>query len=69
MNYAPDGTYATFPDGVMHSYVMTLGFTEIDPVYSEDYGSSDEDFGNLMFAPTFAEMFDGGGSSGQSIGF
>ena len=69
VNYAPDGTYATFPDGVMHSYVMTLGFTEIDPVYSEDYGSSDEDFGNLMFAPTFAEMFDGGGSSGQSIGF
>ncbi len=37
VNYAPDGTYATFPDGVMHSYVMTLGFTEIDPVFAENY--------------------------------
>ena len=42
VNYAPDGTYATFPDGVMHSYVMTLGFTEIDPVFAEDYDNSDD---------------------------
>ena len=45
VNYAPEGTYATFPDGVMHSYVMSLGFTEIDPVFSEHYEHSDEDTG------------------------
>lgn len=68
VNYAPDGTYATFPDGVMHSYVMTLGFTEIDPVFSEDYGATDEELGRFLFAPTFEEM-GAGGSSGQEIGF
>tara|TARA_Y100000361_G_scaffold71109_1_gene62957 strand:- start:400 stop:1785 length:1386 start_codon:yes stop_codon:yes gene_type:complete len=45
VNYAPEGTYATFPDGVMHSYVMSLGFTEIDPVFAENYEHSDEDTG------------------------
>lgn len=68
VNYAPDGTYATFPDGVMHSYVMTLGFTEIDPVFSEDYGATDGELSNFLFAPTLEEM-GAGGSSGQEIGF
>lgn len=68
VNYAPDGTYATFPDGVMHSYVMTLGFTEIDPVFSEDYGATDEELSRFLFAPTFEDL-GAGGSSGQEIGF
>ena len=37
IQYAPLGTYSTYFDGVMHAYRMTLQFTELDPVYSEDY--------------------------------
>ena len=40
VEYAPLGTYATFPDGMPHAVRMTLQFTELDPVYSEDYGES-----------------------------
>ena len=71
VNYAPDGTYATFPDGVMHSYVMTLGFTEIDPVYSEDY-DDDVSAGLLSgagpLAPEELDQFPGSGNSAH-IGF
>ena len=68
VNYAPDGTYATFPDGVMHSYV-TLGFTEIDPVFSEDYGATDAELRKFLFAPTLEEMGDKWYHSGQEIRF
>ena len=40
VEYAPLGTYATFPDGMPHAVRMTLQFTELDPVYSEDYGEA-----------------------------
>ena len=59
VNYAPEGTYATFPDGVMHSYVMSLGFTEIDPVFAEDYDEkplTGDDLPGFLFADTLAEM-------------
>ena len=65
VNYAPEGTYATFPDGVMHSYIMTLGFTEIDPVFAENYDEDPLTGGDLpgfLFADTLAEM-----SNSQSI--
>ena len=35
--YTPDGNYATFEDGVMTSYQITMNFTELEPVYSDDY--------------------------------
>ena len=41
INYAPEGTYATYPDGGMHSYLMTMRFAELDPVYFEDYQDND----------------------------
>ena len=41
INYAPEGTYATYPDGGMHSYLMTMRFAELDPVYFEDYEDND----------------------------
>ena len=58
VNYAPEGTYATFPDGVMHSYVMSLGFTEIDPVFAENYGKplTGDDLPGFLFADTLSEM-------------
>jgi len=37
LQYTPDGNYATFDDGVMTKYQMTLGFTELEPVFNDDY--------------------------------
>ena len=70
VNYAPEGTYATFPDGVMHSYLMTLGFTEIDPVFAEDYDEkplTGDDLPGFLFADTLAEM--GNSQEISNIGF
>ena len=70
VNYATEGTYATFPDGVMHSYIMTLGFTEIDPVFAENYDEDPLTGGDLpgfLFADTLAEM--GNSQSISNIGF
>ena len=37
VQYTPDGNYATYQDGVMTSYSMTLAFQETQSVYSTDY--------------------------------
>lgn len=39
VDYTPDGTYMTFNDEekTMTSYQLTLRFSELDPIYSEDY--------------------------------
>ena len=37
MKYTPDGNYATYEDGVMTAYEMTLQFKEIEPVFNDDY--------------------------------
>ncbi len=39
VNYTPDGSYATYSDGSMVSYQLTLNFQEIDPVFDLDYDS------------------------------
>jgi hypothetical protein len=38
-NYTPAGSYATYndPAGTMSSYDLTMSFTELDPVYWDDY--------------------------------
>jgi len=38
VTYTPDQSYATYEDGAMTSYRMTLSFTEIDPIYDDNYG-------------------------------
>ena len=38
VDYTPDGNYSTYEDGVMTSYQMSLGFQELEPIYSDDYG-------------------------------
>ena len=43
MDYTPQGTYATYTDGSMHSYQMTLTFGELDPVFAEDYDTRGAD--------------------------
>ena len=36
-NFTPDGNYATFEDGVMTSYDITMAFSELDPIFSNDF--------------------------------
>jgi len=51
VNYTPAGNYATYYDGSMTSYEMTLTFGELEPIYDDDYaelvpgGNSDTHIG------------------------
>lgn len=45
VNYTPDGNYATFYDGSMTSYEMTLQFTELEPLFDSDYGNDYDNIG------------------------
>jgi hypothetical protein len=38
VSYTPEGQYATFYDGVMVSYEMQMQFTELEPIFNDDYG-------------------------------
>lgn len=37
VDYTPDGSYMTLPDGAMFSYNLTLSFMELLPIYQSDY--------------------------------
>ncbi len=41
VDYTPDGNYATFDDGVMTAYNITLGFGELEPIFANDYEGID----------------------------
>ena len=41
VQYTPEGNYAPYEDGAMSSYVMSLQFKELEPVYNDDYGNED----------------------------
>ena len=41
VNYAPNGSYSTYDDGIMTAYQMTMTYSELQPIYNDDYG---EDF-------------------------
>ena len=41
VQYTPEGNYAPYDDGAMSSYVMSLQFKELEPVYNDDYGNED----------------------------
>jgi len=38
VNYTGEGTYAVYDDSTPVSMVLELGFKELEPIYSEDYG-------------------------------
>ena len=42
VNYTPDGNYATFRDGKMVSYELSMQFQELDPIYNDDYGNAEQ---------------------------
>lgn len=37
VQYTPNGTYMTYPDGTMVTYTMSLSFQELEPIYDTDY--------------------------------
>jgi hypothetical protein len=37
VSYTPEGQYATFNDGAMVSYQITMQFSELEPVFNDDY--------------------------------
>ena len=43
VNYPPDGNYATFEDGIMTKYSMTLAFSELEPIFNSDYAAFSQD--------------------------
>ena len=43
VDYTSEGTYMTFEDGTMISYVISLSFMELEPVYNHDYNEFGED--------------------------
>ena len=45
VNYTPDGNYATYYDGSMVSYSVTMSFQELEPVFDDDYGGGFENIG------------------------
>ena len=42
VNYTPEGQYATFNDGAMVSYQITMQFQELEPVFNDDYTALDQ---------------------------
>ena len=37
VDYAPNGNYSTYEDGVMTAYRLTMNFREMSPIYNDDY--------------------------------
>jgi hypothetical protein len=47
VDYTPDGNYMTYnDDGSMTSYNVSMTFSELEPIYREDY---DEDLADMGF--------------------
>ena len=46
VQYAPEGSYATFTDGSMTSYGVSMTFQELEPIFDNDYG---DDYDNIGF--------------------
>lgn len=45
VQYAPAGNYATFVDGSPTQYKITMSFSELEPVFDDDYGDGYENVG------------------------
>jgi len=43
VNYTGEGNWATYQDGSPISMLLTLSFTEVMPIYNEDYAGYDDD--------------------------
>jgi hypothetical protein len=45
VDYTPDGSYMTYKDGSMTSYSVSMQFSELTPIYEDDYKDTDNDMG------------------------
>jgi hypothetical protein len=45
VNYTPAGNYATYDDGAMTSYELSLQFSELEPVFDDEYPNSFDEIG------------------------
>ena len=43
VNYTPDGSYSTYNDGSMTSYTVSLSFSELNPIYYDDFDDNSID--------------------------
>ena len=41
VDYAPNGQYSTYEDGVMTAYQMTMTYSELNPIFNDDYGDGE----------------------------
>ena len=41
-DYTPNGNYSTFSDGTMTQYKIQMSFTELDPIFNDDYDALDD---------------------------
>ena len=44
-DYTPNGNYSTFRDGTMSQYKISMQFTELDPIFNDDYDELDNEEG------------------------
>ena len=45
VDYTPDGNYATYKDGSMTAYQMSMTLQELEPVFDNDYGNDNDSIG------------------------
>ena len=48
VNYVPDGTYATFENSSMVAYELQFQFSELEPIYNDDYTALDSNADNQI---------------------
>ena len=41
VNYTPDGSYMTYHDGSLTQYDVQMSFGEIEPIYADEYDSTE----------------------------
>ena len=42
-DYTPNGNYSTFSDGTMTQYKIEMSFSELDPIFNDDYDTLDNE--------------------------
>lgn len=42
VNYTPTGNYATYGDGTMVQYEITMGFNELEPIFNDQYDNDND---------------------------
>ena len=45
VDYTPTGNYATYSDGTPVQYQITMSFSELEPIFNDEYDLSDEYIG------------------------